>query len=159
MKLHEHDDFAAFVTAAAAENDLAEAFIEKDYWITEILRVVADTLGERAIFKGGTSRVVRAATAARNAPASLKFHRSDRNTRRIPSRSASTPSSTPCAGVRYADSHSDSRGCDVTCPAMIQALMSSTTGASSAFGVAAAVAVVRSGSTIAISRMLPPVVQ
>lgn len=55
VKLHEHDDFAAFVTAAAAENDLAEAFIEKDYWITEILRVIADSLGERAIFKGGTS--------------------------------------------------------------------------------------------------------
>lgn len=55
MRLHEHDDFAAFVTAAAVENDLAEAFIEKDYWITEILRVIAETLPGRAIFKGGTS--------------------------------------------------------------------------------------------------------
>lgn len=55
VRLHEHDDFAAFVTAAAAESDLAEAFVEKDYWITEILRVIADTLPGRAIFKGGTS--------------------------------------------------------------------------------------------------------
>ena len=55
MRLHENADFAAFVTATAAENDLAEAFIEKDYWITEILRVIAETLPGRAIFKGGTS--------------------------------------------------------------------------------------------------------
>lgn len=55
MRLHEHEDFAAFVTAAAAEADLSEPFVEKDYWITEILRTVADTLGDRAIFKGGTS--------------------------------------------------------------------------------------------------------
>lgn len=55
MRLHEHEDFAAFVTAAAAEADLSEPFVEKDYWITEILREVADTLGDRAIFKGGTS--------------------------------------------------------------------------------------------------------
>lgn len=55
MRLHEHEDFAAFVTAAAAESQLSEPFVEKDYWITEILRTVADTLGDRAIFKGGTS--------------------------------------------------------------------------------------------------------
>jgi hypothetical protein len=55
MRLQQHDDFAAFVTAAAAESELSEPFVEKDYWITEILRTVADTLGDRAIFKGGTS--------------------------------------------------------------------------------------------------------
>lgn len=55
MRLHEHRDFAAFVTAAAAANDLSEQFVEKDYWITQILEVVARTLPERAIFKGGTS--------------------------------------------------------------------------------------------------------
>ena len=55
MRLHEHPDFAAFVTAAAAERDLAEPFVEKDYWITEILRVIATTLPDRAIFKGSTS--------------------------------------------------------------------------------------------------------
>ncbi len=55
MRLHEDNDFAAFVTAAAAENDLSEQFVEKDYWITQILGVIARTLPERAIFKGGTS--------------------------------------------------------------------------------------------------------
>ena len=55
MRLHEHEDFAALITAAAAETELPEQFVEKDYWITEILRVVAATLPDRAIFKGGTS--------------------------------------------------------------------------------------------------------
>ncbi len=54
MRLHEHPDFATFVTAAAEEEELGEAFVEKDYWITEILRVIARTLPERAVFKGGT---------------------------------------------------------------------------------------------------------
>lgn len=55
MRLSEHPDFAAFLTLAATNSGLPEAFVEKDYWITEILRTVATTLGERAIFKGGTS--------------------------------------------------------------------------------------------------------
>ncbi|MET0601137.1 MAG: nucleotidyl transferase AbiEii/AbiGii toxin family protein [Baekduia sp.] len=55
MRLHQHPDFAAFVTATAAEHDLREQFVEKDYWITEILRTIATTLPDRAIFKGGTS--------------------------------------------------------------------------------------------------------
>jgi len=55
MRLPEHPDFAAFLTAAAADSSLPETFVEKDYWITEILRTIATTLGERAVFKGGTS--------------------------------------------------------------------------------------------------------
>ena len=55
VRLAEHPDFAAFLAAAATESELPEAFVEKDYWITEILRTIAATLGERAIFKGGTS--------------------------------------------------------------------------------------------------------
>lgn len=55
MRLAEHPDFAAFLAAAATESELPETFVEKDYWITEILRTIATTLGERAIFKGGTS--------------------------------------------------------------------------------------------------------
>ncbi|HEV7769792.1 MAG TPA: nucleotidyl transferase AbiEii/AbiGii toxin family protein [Solirubrobacterales bacterium] len=54
MRLAEHPDFAAFLTAAA-DSSLPETFVEKDYWITEILRMIATTLGERAVFKGGTS--------------------------------------------------------------------------------------------------------
>lgn len=55
MRLSEHPDFAAFLTLAATNSGLPETFVEKDYWITEILRTVATALGERAIFKGGTS--------------------------------------------------------------------------------------------------------
>ncbi len=55
VRLAEHPDFAAFLAAAATESELPETFVEKDYWITEILRTIATTLGERAIFKGGTS--------------------------------------------------------------------------------------------------------
>lgn len=55
MRLHQHPDFAAFVTTTAAQHDLREPFVEKDYWITEILRTIATTLPDRAIFKGGTS--------------------------------------------------------------------------------------------------------
>lgn len=55
MRLSEHPDFAAFLTLAATDSGLPETFVEKDYWITVILRTVATTLGERAIFKGGTS--------------------------------------------------------------------------------------------------------
>lgn len=55
MKLHEHPDFAAFITAAATAHDLNEQFVEKDYWITAILQTIASTLPGRAIFKGGTS--------------------------------------------------------------------------------------------------------
>jgi hypothetical protein len=55
VRLHEHPDFRAFVTAAADEAELLEAFVEKDYWITEILRVIATTLPDRAVLKGGTS--------------------------------------------------------------------------------------------------------
>jgi hypothetical protein len=55
MRLAEHPDFAAFLAAAAAESELPGTFVEKDYWITEILRTIATTLGKRAIFKGGTS--------------------------------------------------------------------------------------------------------
>lgn len=55
MRLHQHPDFGAFVTAAALEHDLIEPFVEKDYWITEILRTIAVTLPGRVVFKGGTS--------------------------------------------------------------------------------------------------------
>lgn len=55
MRLSGHPDFAAFLTLAATDSGLPETFVEKDYWITEILRTIATTLGERAIFKGGTS--------------------------------------------------------------------------------------------------------
>ena len=55
MRLCEHDLFDQVVVLAAAEHGLGEQFVEKDYYLTEILRIVVAELGERAIFKGGTS--------------------------------------------------------------------------------------------------------
>jgi hypothetical protein len=34
---------------------LRAAFIEKDYYVTEALRVIANVAGDKVIFKGGTS--------------------------------------------------------------------------------------------------------
>lgn len=58
MKLHEHGDFEPLVLATAEHfrgRGLPPSFIEKDYYVTEALRVIAQTGGERVIFKGGTS--------------------------------------------------------------------------------------------------------
>lgn len=55
MRLFEHEDFPQAILRAAAHFDLSEQFVEKDYYVTEILRIVAAELGERAMFKGGTS--------------------------------------------------------------------------------------------------------
>ena len=55
MRLVDHPDYRDLLLAAAAEHSLPEVFLEKDYWITEILRVVQATLPDRAMFKGGTS--------------------------------------------------------------------------------------------------------
>jgi hypothetical protein len=41
MRLFEHEDFGTAVTAAAATAGLEESFVEKDYYITEVLRIVA----------------------------------------------------------------------------------------------------------------------
>jgi Nucleotidyl transferase AbiEii toxin, Type IV TA system len=55
VRLCEHDDYDQFVIAAAERFNIAEPFIEKDYHLTEALRVVAATHPKRIIFKGGTS--------------------------------------------------------------------------------------------------------
>lgn len=55
MRLDESGDFRAAVLAAADRFNLDERFIEKDYWVTTILRIVARELGGKTIFKGGTS--------------------------------------------------------------------------------------------------------
>jgi hypothetical protein len=56
MRLFEHADFAATVTAAAHESGLEESFVEKDYYITQVLRIVAERYPSgQVIFKGGTS--------------------------------------------------------------------------------------------------------
>lgn len=58
MKLFEHPDFEQAVLRAAehfAARGLRPTLIEKDYYVTETLRIVAATVGDKMIFKGGTS--------------------------------------------------------------------------------------------------------
>lgn len=58
MKLFEHRDFEQAILQAAEHfrvQGLRPAIIEKDYYVTEALRIVAVTAGDQVIFKGGTS--------------------------------------------------------------------------------------------------------
>ncbi len=58
MRLFEHPDFEQAILQATEhfrERKLRPAIIEKDYYVTEALRVIATTSGGKVIFKGGTS--------------------------------------------------------------------------------------------------------
>ena len=58
MRLFEHPDFEQVVLQAAEYfrgRGLRPALIEKDYYVTEALRIIAATVGDKVIFKGGTS--------------------------------------------------------------------------------------------------------
>jgi hypothetical protein len=58
MRLFEHPEFTQAILRAAehfATRGLRPAVIEKDYYVTEALRIIAAREGEHAIFKGGTS--------------------------------------------------------------------------------------------------------
>jgi hypothetical protein len=58
MRLFEHPDFEQAILRAAEHfrgQGLRPAIIEKDYYVTEALRVVSLTAGDKVIFKGGTS--------------------------------------------------------------------------------------------------------
>jgi len=58
MKLFEHPDFEQAILQTAEhfrKQGLRPAIIEKDYYVTEALRIVAATGQEKIIFKGGTS--------------------------------------------------------------------------------------------------------
>src|SRR5712675_83369 len=58
MKLFEHPDFEQAILQAAEhfrEQGLRPAIIEKDYYVTEALRIISVTAREKVIFKGGTS--------------------------------------------------------------------------------------------------------
>ena len=58
MRLFEHPDFDQAVIRAAEyfrPRGLREAIIEKDYYVTEALRIIAAAAGDKVIFKGGTS--------------------------------------------------------------------------------------------------------
>ena len=58
MRLFEHPDFEQAVIRAAEyfrTRRLREAIIEKDYFVTEALRIIEQAAGPQVIFKGGTS--------------------------------------------------------------------------------------------------------
>jgi hypothetical protein len=58
MKLFEHPDFGQAIIRAAEHfraRGLREAIIEKDYYVTEALRIIETATGGKVIFKGGTS--------------------------------------------------------------------------------------------------------
>src|SRR6185437_1155773 len=58
LRLFEHPDFEQAILRATEhfrERNLRPAIIEKDYYVTEALRVIANTSGDKIIFKGGTS--------------------------------------------------------------------------------------------------------
>lgn len=58
MRLFEHRDFEQAVIQASehfAARGLRPALVEKDYYVTEALQIIAATYGDKVIFKGGTS--------------------------------------------------------------------------------------------------------
>jgi hypothetical protein len=58
MKLFEHRDFEQAIIRATEHfrgRGLREALIEKDYYVTEALRIIERAVGPKVIFKGGTS--------------------------------------------------------------------------------------------------------
>ncbi|MHB8304227.1 MAG: nucleotidyl transferase AbiEii/AbiGii toxin family protein, partial [Acidobacteriaceae bacterium] len=55
MRLFEHPDFDQMILQAAEHFQLRPGIIEKDYYVTEVLRIIAATAGDKVIFKGGTS--------------------------------------------------------------------------------------------------------
>jgi hypothetical protein len=58
VRLFEHPDFEQAIIRAAEHfrpRGLREAIIEKDYFVTEALRIIEREAGSKVIFKGGTS--------------------------------------------------------------------------------------------------------
>jgi hypothetical protein len=58
MKLFQHKDFEQAIIRAAEHFDgrgLRPAIIEKDYYVSEALRILALAAPDKIIFKGGTS--------------------------------------------------------------------------------------------------------
>jgi hypothetical protein len=56
VRLFEHPEFEQAILQTAEyfrERNLRPAIIEKDYYVTEALRILAKTSGDKIIFKGG----------------------------------------------------------------------------------------------------------
>lgn len=53
--LHEHEDFKYFILEAAMHVNLSEFIVEKDYWVTYLLKnLVKSEFANEFVFKGGT---------------------------------------------------------------------------------------------------------
>ena len=48
--LFEHKDFDPAVLATAKHFAMQETLVEKDYYVTEALRIIAEVAGDRGIF-------------------------------------------------------------------------------------------------------------
>lgn len=55
MRFRDAEEFAPTLDAAAEALDISATAVEKDYWASQVLRVLARTYSEDFIFKGGTS--------------------------------------------------------------------------------------------------------
>ena len=55
MSLHERRDFRDLVLTVGERSGAGAAIVEKDYWVTEALRVISREFGDGVVFKGGTS--------------------------------------------------------------------------------------------------------
>src|SRR5437879_2949536 len=54
-RLCERDDFPDLIEEVARGLGISPAIVEKDYYVTEALRVIAERFGDVVLFKGGTS--------------------------------------------------------------------------------------------------------
>ena len=55
MSLHERRDFRDLLLTVGERSGAGAAIVEKDYWVTEALRVISREFGDGVVFKGGTS--------------------------------------------------------------------------------------------------------
>jgi len=55
VRLAEHSDFKTLIARTSADQSLPEPWVEKDYYLTEVLRIVARAYPTEGFLKGGTS--------------------------------------------------------------------------------------------------------
>jgi len=55
VRLFEHPDFRDVLVETAERFAMPEEFVEKDYYVTEALRLAAEAFPDELVFKGGTS--------------------------------------------------------------------------------------------------------
>lgn len=54
-RFRDDDEFGATIDAAAEQLGISSTAVEKDYWVTQVLRVLAGEFTQDFVFKGGTS--------------------------------------------------------------------------------------------------------